>query len=121
MRYTCIILFFISSIFAQGYNGPEDEAGDPSAIKESRMDGNRILLYFKNTTQLSNWEPPNGLYDVSIWPNDGTGYRMLDGVALLVGGKTYIYNDDNEQTIDTVIIDNLEDIETNLMNGPSIM
>ena len=48
-----------SIIFSQStYNGPDDISGDPSAVKESRMDGNRILLYFKNTTQLSNWEPP---------------------------------------------------------------
>ena len=117
MKNIIIILFLFSIVFPQEYNGPQDEAGDPSAVKESRMDGNRILLYFKNTTQLSNWEPPNGLYDVSIWPNDGTGYRMLDGVALLVGGKTYIYNDGNEQTIDTIILDDLNDIEANLMSN----
>ena len=63
-----IIITLFSLLISQDYNGPNDEAGDPSAIKEARMDGNRILLYFKNTTQLSNWEPPNGLYDVSIWP-----------------------------------------------------
>ena len=39
------------------------------------------------------WEAPSGLNDVSIWPNDGTGYRMLDGIGLLVGGKTYIEDD----------------------------
>ena len=78
------------------------------------MDGNRILLYFKNTTQLSNWEPPNGLDDVSIWPNDGTGYRMLDGVALLVGGKVYIEDDGNPNTVDTTVLDDKNMIETEL-------
>ena len=47
------------------YEGPNDPAGDPSNIRDARMDGNRILLYFKNTTQLSNWEP-GGLSDVSM-------------------------------------------------------
>ncbi|MBI45498.1 MAG: hypothetical protein CMG66_04970 [Candidatus Marinimicrobia bacterium] len=113
MKLLINILLIFSSLISQEYNGPDDQAGDPSAIKEERMDGNRILLYFKNTTQLSNWEPPDGLYDVSIWPNDGTGYRMLDGVALLVGGKTYIYDDNNEKTLDTQILDDKNDIENN--------
>ena len=81
-------IIFLSLCFS--YDGPDDGAGDPSATKESRMDGNRVLLFFKNTTQLSDWEAPSGLNDVSIWPNDGTGYRMLDGIGLLVGGNTYI-------------------------------
>jgi len=108
-----IIITLFSLLISQDYNGPNDEAGDPSAIKEARMDGNRILLYFKNTTQLSNWEPPNGLYDVSIWPNDGTGYRMLDGVALLVAGKVYVENDNNDKTLDIEIIDDLDEINNN--------
>ncbi len=111
------ILLFLSIVFNQDYNGPNDQAGDPSAIKEARMDGNRILLYFKNTTQLSNWEPPDGLYDVSIWPNDGTGYRMLDGVALLVGGKSYIHDDGDSKTLDTDIIDNENDIQSYSLNN----
>ena len=81
-----VILTIILFSFCFSYDGPDDGAGDPSATKEARMDGNRILLYFKNTTQLSDWEAPSGLNDVSIWPNDGTGYRMLDGIGLLVGG-----------------------------------
>ena len=35
------------------YDGPDDLAGDPSAIRSSYMDGNQIKLYFKNTTELS--------------------------------------------------------------------
>ena len=117
MKKIIFYFIFFTFVFNQDYNGPSDQAGDPSAIKEARMDGNRILLYFKNTTQLSNWEPPNGLYDVSIWPNDGTGYRMLDGVALLVGGKTYIHDDDNDKTLDTQIVDNENDIQSYGLNN----
>ena len=87
-------IIFLSLCFS--YDGPDDGPGDPSATKESRMDGNRVLLFFKNTTQLSDWEAPSGLTDVSIWPNDGTGYRMLDGIGLLVGAKTYILDDGDE-------------------------
>ena len=116
MNFIIYICLFLSLSIHQEYNGPTDQAGDPSAIKEARMDGNRILLYFKNTTQLSNWEPPDGLYDVSIWPNDGTGYRMLDGVALLVGGKAYIHDDGNIKTLDTDIVDNEDDIQSYSLN-----
>ena len=68
------------------------------------MNGNRVLLYFENNTQLSDWQDGGGshlLFDVSIWPNDGTGFPMLDGVALLVGAKTYIQNDGINTNIDT--------------------
>ena len=78
-----ILIFIIC--FSWSYNGPEDEAGDVSAIRTSFMDGNRVLLMFENTTQLSDWEA-GGLDYVSIWPNDGTGTRMVDGIGLLVGG-----------------------------------
>ena len=40
-----ILLFLFTVLFSQiDYAGPNDEAGDPSAIKESWMDGNSILL-----------------------------------------------------------------------------
>ena len=101
-------LFIFQVVSAQLiYEGPDDPAGDPSNIRDARMDGNRILLYFKNTTQLSNWEP-GGLSDVSIWPNDPTGTRMVDGIGLLIGAKVYIYNDQDSTTLDThVIVDTL--------------
>ena len=38
------MLFLFGQSF---YDGPDDLAGDPSAIRESRMDGNKVLLYFK--------------------------------------------------------------------------
>ena len=113
-----VILGIILFSFCLSYDGPDDGAGDPSATKESRMDGNRVLLFFKNTTQLSDWEAPSGLTDVSIWPNDGTGYRMLDGIGLLVGGKTYILDDGDETSIDTVIVDNTDEIES-IQNNPN--
>ena len=53
---------------------------------------------------------PGGLDIVSIWPNDGTGTRMVDGIALLVGAKKYILDDQIESTIDTVIVDDISQI-----------
>ncbi|MDC2984525.1 hypothetical protein OAY83_00460 [Candidatus Marinimicrobia bacterium] len=111
MRIGNIILFalFTLSFNQSNYSGPNDKAGDPSAIKESWMDGNSILLYFKNTSELSDWAE-GGLDNVSIWPNDGTGTRMVDGIGLLIGAKTYILDDEDSSTIDTIIIDNFNDI-----------
>ena len=51
-----------------------------------------------------------GLDNVSIWPNDGTGTKMLDGIGLLIAAKVYIQDDNNSGTIDTIIIDNIDDI-----------
>ncbi len=93
-------------MFSQEYVGPDDLAGDVGAIRSSYMDGNRVFLKFKNTSQLSDWEP-GGLDNVSILPNDGTGTRMVDGIALLVGAKTYIIDDQIDSTIDTVVVDDI--------------
>ena len=109
MNFLLIILIALSAVFSQEYVGPDDLAGDVGAIRSSYMDGNRVFLKFKNTSELSDWEP-GGLDNVSIWPNDGTGTRMVDGIALLVGAKTYIVDDQIESTIDTVIVDQISQI-----------
>ena len=61
------------------------------------MIGNRVYLYFKNTTELSDWPREN----VSRWPNNLTGVKMMDGLGLLVGAKVYIQNN-AETLIDTI-------------------
>ena len=86
---TLAMRFFITGeVVAQGkiYEGPDDPAGDIAAIREGYMNGNRVLLYFKNTTELAYW--PNN--STSRWPNDNTGLGMLDGVALYVGARVYV-------------------------------
>ncbi len=86
-------LFLLTGIlFAQQgfvYDGPEDEAGDPKWIREGYMTGNRVFLYFKNTTELSDWPKA----EVSRWPNNYEGTKMVDGIGLLVGAKVFV--DDN--------------------------
>ena len=111
MYWLLTILIILSAGYSQEYVGPDDLAGDVGAIRSSYMDGNRVFLKFKNTSELSDWEP-GGLDNVSIWPNDGTGTRMVDGIALLVGAKTYILDDQIESTMDTVIVDDIS-----LING----
>lgn len=108
MKNKIIICFFLSAaIFTsnvsgqgQPYAGPDDPAGDIAAEREGTMEGNRIYLYFKNTTEFSDWPKPS----VSKWPNNDDGVKMVDGIGLLVGAKVYIENDTDPATIDTIPI-----------------
>lgn len=90
-----ILLILSASLFAQGkpYEGPDDPAGDIEAEREGYMTGNRILLYFQNTTELAKWTATYRGSQWSRWPNTDNGVRMLDGIALLIGAKVYIKND----------------------------
>jgi len=90
-----IFVFFLLStgLFGQGkpYDGPDDPAGDIAAERSGWMTGNRVLLFFRNTTELSDC---CGLgYDVSKWPNNYEGTKMHDGIAVLIGARVYLEND----------------------------
>jgi hypothetical protein len=97
MMFIKLIMVFLftaamtNMVIAQSkeYEGPDDPAGDIDAEREAWMDGNRIFLYFQNTSELSDWPRENA----SLWPNNFEGTRMLDGVGLLVGARVYIQND----------------------------
>ena len=84
-------LLVAASIFSQGkkYEGPDDPAGDIAAEREGYMTGNRVFLYYRNTTELSDWPK----VEVSRWPNNYNGVKMLDGIGLLIGARVYIKND----------------------------
>jgi len=86
-----VILLFDSMIYGQGklYDGPDDPAADPTALREGYMDGNRVLLYFRNTTQLSDWPK----VEVSKWPDTYEGVKMVDGIGLLIGALVFIKED----------------------------
>lgn len=105
-----VLLFLIGSLFGQGkeYGGPEDPAGDVAAEREGYMTGNRVYIYFRNTTELSDWPRIN----VSKWPNNPNGLKMTDGIGLLVGAKVYIEDDGNSATLDTLPLTELSDIYT---------
>ena len=105
-----LLLVLPISLFSQGkeYEGPDDPAGDPAAEREGYMTGNRVLIYFKNTTEISDWPAVNA----SRWPNNNDGVKMVDGIGLLVGAKVYIQNDSLEATVDTIPLTELIDIYT---------
>lgn len=104
-----ILLSVFSLLFGQGqpYEGPIDPAGDVAAEREGYMTGNRVFLYFRNTTELSDW--PRA--DVSRWPNTHEGVKMLDGVALMIGARVYLENDSIPVT-DPLIIKSRTDLDT---------
>ena len=95
-----ILVVSLNCIIAQGkeYQGPEDSAGDIAAEKEGYMTGNRVFIYFRNTTELSDWPRVN----VSKWPNNTNGLKMTDGIGLLVSAKVYIEDDGNGISVDTI-------------------
>jgi hypothetical protein len=101
MKKLFYILLLTSLIFSQGkkYEGPDDPAGDIAAEREGYMTGNRVFLYFRNNTELSDWPKVN----VSRWPNNLDGVKMVDGIGLLVGAKIYI-KDDPTTKIDSVVV-----------------
>ena len=107
--YIPIIILF-SFTFSQGvdYAGPNDPAGDIEAEREGYMNGNRVYLYYRNTTELSDWPKPN----VSKWPNNPDGTKMLDGIGLLVGARVYIEDDSNPNTVDTIPITDLNQLSS---------
>ena len=109
LKYISFFVLLKTICLSQGseYAGPDDPAGDIEAEREGYMNGNRIYLYYRNTTELSDWPKPN----VSKWPNNPDGTKMLDGVGLLVGARVYIKDDLDETTIDTIPITNLDNIE----------
>ena len=109
MKKSAIITsIFLSIIFSQGadYAGPDDPAGDIEAEREGYMNGNRVYLYYRNTTELSDWPKPN----VSKWPNNPEGTKMLDGIGLLVGARVYIEDDSDPNTVDTIPITDLNEL-----------
>jgi hypothetical protein len=70
------LLLAFGSLWAQNgwqYDGPEDEAGDKQAVREGYMTGNRVFLYFQNTTELSSWPKA----EVSRWPASWSAPKFL--------------------------------------------
>ena len=105
-----IFLTALGLLFGQGkeYGGPEDPAGDIAAEREGYMTGNRVFIYFRNTTELSDWPRVN----VSKWPNNPNGLKMTDGIGLLVGAKVYIEDDGDATTLDTIALTEPAEIYT---------
>lgn len=96
MKFSVLLIFsfFIlqSALSSQNlYDGPDDPAGDKAAERIGVMTGNRVLIQFRNTSELSDC---CGLgYDVSKWPNNFDGTKMNDGIATLIGARVFLEHD----------------------------
>ncbi len=95
--------------YGKEYAGPDDPAGDKEAIRKGYMNGNNVLLQFANTTELSDCCDLG--YWVSRWPNDYSGSKMNDGIAVLLGGRVYVENDSIPVT-DLAVIKTRSDLDT---------
>ena len=116
LKYTCslliLMLIFTTNIQAQYgkiYQGPDDPAGDVLAERDGFMNGNNVLLYFRNTTELS--DCCNLGYWVSRWPNDYSGSKMHDGICILLGARIFVENDSIPVT-DLDVINSRDDLDT---------
>ncbi len=103
--------FFLTSshIYSQGrkYQGPDDPAGDIAAERAGWMNGNRVLLFYRNTTEQSDYVS----WFVTKWPNTLEGTKMHDGICLLIGARVYLENDSIPVT-DPEVYRNRTDLDT---------
>lgn len=83
-----LIPIMVADLNAQSrpYEGPTDEAGDPSASRLGLMNGNRVSLQISNKVSFGGWPSPL----VSLWPNDATGLNTFDSFNLIVGNMVFI-------------------------------
>jgi hypothetical protein len=93
-RYVTMLLFIVSILISSTklnaqsipYEGPTDEAGDPGAMREGLMNGNRVSMRFFNKVSFGGWPSPL----VSLWPNDATGLNTFDSFNLIVANMVFI-------------------------------
>ena len=87
------VLIFTSQVFAQGgrpYEGPDDPAADRAALREGVMNGNQMLMVFRNNTQIGY----KYMIDGSKWPKDAErGLQIFDVLAILVGAQVFLEQD----------------------------
>ncbi len=91
-----VLTILVTSVSGQGV--PDDPAGDIKMEREAYMNGNRVLLYFQNTSEMAKWAVSTIGTGWSRWPNTMDGTRMLDGMAFMVAARVYLENGDTPVT-----------------------
>ncbi|MCB0730169.1 MAG: hypothetical protein KDC88_03960, partial [Ignavibacteriae bacterium] len=96
MRKTKFLILIISilissNVYSQSrpYEGPDDPAGDIAAERTGWMNGNRVLMFYRNTTEIAD----HVSWFVNKWPNTLEGTKMHDGICLLLGARVFVEND----------------------------
>jgi len=104
-----VLLFVTYFVTAQSrpYEGPDDPAGDVAAERTGWMSGNRVLMFYRNTTEISDHKS----WFVNKWPNTLDGTKMHDGICLLIGARVFIENDTIPVT-DITEIESRTDLDT---------
>ncbi|MFC1619473.1 hypothetical protein ACFL45_05965 [Candidatus Neomarinimicrobiota bacterium] len=111
-----MLVFCSSMALAQTrwYDGPDDPAADRAAMREGVMDGNQMLMIFRNNTQIGY----KYMIDGSKWPRDSeTGLQIFDVLSVLVGAEVAIKEDtipvtDEAELADGNGLDTLYFVET---------
>ena len=103
----CIVISLSTFLPAQviQYEGPDDGAGDPAALREGCMNGNRVILQFQNTTELA-MHPAVPNYS-SWWPRGDQGHTVLNGVAMILTTRVYIHKQSRQPVDQPEEIDRL--------------
>ena len=106
-----LLLCLTFQVFAQTgkpYEGPDDPAGDRSALREGSMDGNQFLTVFRNNTQVGR----RGLVDGSKWPKDSEkGLQVYDQMTIIIGAQVFLEQDSIPVT-DEASITSRTDLDT---------
>ncbi len=92
---------------SQKYEGPDDPAGDIAAERTGWMSGNRVLMFYRNTTEIAD----HVSWFVNKWPNTFDGTKMHDGICLLLGARVFIENDSIPVT-DLSLVQGRNDLDT---------
>ena len=89
--FIILIFLFNTLVIAQSrpYEGPDDSAGDIAAERAGWMSGNRVLMFYRNTTEIADHV---GWFS-NKWPNTLDGTKMHDGICLLLGARVFVEND----------------------------
>jgi hypothetical protein len=109
-----IVLLLGTKLHAQSipYEGPSDEAGDPSAARLGLMNGNRVSLQISNKVSFGGWPSPL----VSLWPNDASGLNTFDSFNLIVADMVFIKKCDT-CAVDSIPVINEGEIQSLASEG----
>jgi len=95
------LLLLITFIVSGQTNVPNDGAGDPRHMKKGYMDGNRVYLEYRNTTELGYCCDLG--YPVAIWPNNYNATKSHDGIWFHIGAEVFL------DTVNNVVIEDVEE------------
>jgi len=104
MKKLLLFLILIYGLTFAQLTVPNDGAGDPRHLKKGFMDGNRVYVQFKNTTELG--DCCNKGYPVAIWPNNYNATKSHDGIWFQIGAEVFIDTSTGE------VVDDLETAKT---------